>query len=146
MSVTFGAVGDIISVCLLVKDLVELLDNSRGSPGEYRSLVRELYALERSLLHIDILCKTYGDSSEIGDICIAAQGAVKECQQSLEELCSRIQKYDVSFQKDGSGNVIKDAAMKLRWHISEKEAVVKFRDTISSHTNALNILLASANV
>jgi len=145
MSITFGAVGDIISVCILVKDLVELLDNSRGSPGEYRTLIRELWALDRSLLHIDILCRTYGNSSEIGDICKDAQNVVQECQQSLEELCRRIQKYDASFQNDGSGNVIKDAAMKLRWHMSEKEAVIKFRNTISSHTSALNSLLATAN-
>jgi hypothetical protein len=42
MPITFGAVGDIIFVCLLVKDLVEALDKSRGSKAEYQSAIREL--------------------------------------------------------------------------------------------------------
>ena len=42
MPVTFGAVGDIISVCLLLKDLVEMLDQARGSKAEYQSVIREL--------------------------------------------------------------------------------------------------------
>jgi hypothetical protein len=42
MPLTFGAVGDIISVCLLVKDLVEVLDKARGSKAEYQAAIREL--------------------------------------------------------------------------------------------------------
>jgi len=41
---------------------------------------------------------------------------------------------------------MKDAAMKFRWHLCERGIVVKFRDTIALHSNALSILLASANV
>src|SRR3569833_498649 len=134
------------SACLLVKDLVELLDNSHGSPGEYRCLVRELWALDRSLLQVDLLCRVHQGSPELETICTVAQRTVKECQQSLEELSERIQKYAANFQRDGSGEIFKDAAMKLRWHLSEKGVVAKFRKTIGNHVNALNILLASANV
>lgn len=91
-------------------------------------------------------CRSYETSPEIGGICIAAKAAAQECRESLEELSRRVQKYDAHFQKDGSGSVMKDAAMKFRWHLCERGIVVKFRDTIALHSNALSILLASANV
>ena len=39
---TFGSVGDIISICLIVKDLVAALNDSAGSTVEYREVIREL--------------------------------------------------------------------------------------------------------
>jgi hypothetical protein len=52
MSFTFGSVGDIISICLIIKDLAVALDDSGGSSAEYRELRRELWALERALLEV----------------------------------------------------------------------------------------------
>ncbi|KAI4715149.1 hypothetical protein J4E89_000835 [Alternaria sp. Ai002NY15] len=42
MSITFGAVGDIISVALLAKDLIATLDEARGSKAEYRDVVQAI--------------------------------------------------------------------------------------------------------
>lgn len=42
MPITFGSVGDIISISLLVKDAMKALDVSRGSGGEYQGVIREL--------------------------------------------------------------------------------------------------------
>jgi len=41
MPITFGSVGDIISVCLLVKD-VEALEKARRCKAEYQAVIREL--------------------------------------------------------------------------------------------------------
>ena len=35
MPITFGSVGDIISLSLLIKDLIKFLDQVRGSSAEY---------------------------------------------------------------------------------------------------------------
>lgn len=63
MPITFGAVGDIISVCLLVKDLVEALDKARGDKAEYQSAIREFWLLDRALLEIDLLSRAHSDRS-----------------------------------------------------------------------------------
>lgn len=63
MPVTFGSVGDIISVCLLVKDLVEALDKARGSKAEYQSAIRELWILDRALLEIELFTKAHENAS-----------------------------------------------------------------------------------
>lgn len=57
-AVTFGLIGDIISLCLLVKDVVKALDDSRGSSSEYQEVIRELRALERVLLEVELLWRT----------------------------------------------------------------------------------------
>lgn len=53
--VTFGSVGDINSLCIVIKDVVEALDDSKGSSAEYRGIIRELRALERVLLEVESL-------------------------------------------------------------------------------------------
>ncbi|EDU48881.1 conserved hypothetical protein [Pyrenophora tritici-repentis Pt-1C-BFP] len=63
MSVTFGSVGDIISVCLLVKDLVTALDKARGSKAEYQAAIRDLWILERVLLEIELITKQHGSEA-----------------------------------------------------------------------------------
>ncbi|KAH7085738.1 hypothetical protein BKA63DRAFT_402029 [Paraphoma chrysanthemicola] len=88
MPVTFGAVGDIISVCLLVKDLVDALDKTRGSKAEYQSLIRELWILDRSLLEIDLLARTHGGGGtpELEALCNTATKAVDRCRELQNEL------------------------------------------------------------
>ena len=58
MPVTFGSVGDIIAVGILVKDLVAALNQSRGSQAEYKQLVDELDLLQDVLARIVYLCNT----------------------------------------------------------------------------------------
>ena len=54
MPITFGSVGDIVSLCLLIKDLVKSLDNSRGSSAEYQAVIRELCSLDHALLEVAV--------------------------------------------------------------------------------------------
>ena len=49
ISITFGAVGDIISVALLVKDLIATLDEARGSKAEYRAAVQAIKILNDTI-------------------------------------------------------------------------------------------------
>ncbi|KAH7395284.1 hypothetical protein DE146DRAFT_721709 [Phaeosphaeria sp. MPI-PUGE-AT-0046c] len=98
MPITFGSVGDIISVCLLVKDLVDALDKARGSKAEYRSLIRELWILDRSLLEIDLLARTHGGGAtpELEALCETARKAVIRCRELQHE--SNLDKQDGKLQ------------------------------------------------
>lgn len=147
MAISFGSVGDIISVCLLVKDLIDTLDSSRGSSADYQSLVRELWTLDRSLLQVELLCRTEIYSEDLSVICDEARKTVNYCKEALEELSKRIRKYDPHLKHShGSGKLLQGVAMKIRWRVSEKEAITKFQSAITTHSNALSMLLATANV
>lgn len=46
----------------------------------------------------------------------------------------------------GSGNILQDASMKVRWQVSHSNELQKFRAEINSHCTSLNMLLISVGV
>ncbi|KAK3332118.1 hypothetical protein B0T19DRAFT_456649 [Cercophora scortea] len=127
MSIRFGAVGDIISVSLLAKELMLALDSTRGSASEYQAIVRELLFLDLALLKVEDLLRTTGDSPEI---------------QAL------IRKYDGSLAaRGGSGNRLMDVARKVQWKASDKQRDIdKFRVELTGYTESLGLLLATVGL
>lgn len=148
MPVTFGAVGDIISVCLLVKDLVEALDDARGSKAEYQSLIKELRILDRTLLEIDLVARKYGGGAypEMEALCITASEAVDHCQKLVTEFLARIKKYQASLGPQDNVTFVKETASKVRWRLGERDVVDKFRAEIVGTSTSLQMLLATASV
>ncbi|KAJ4305461.1 hypothetical protein N0V90_000992 [Kalmusia sp. IMI 367209] len=148
MPISFGAVGDIISVCLLVKDLVDALDEARGSKAEYRSVVRELWILDRALLEIDLLARTHGNGStpELRGLCETAQRAATKCKSLVAEFLERIKKYKASFDDGHKPGMLRKTVMGVRWRVGEKEALERFRVEIAGTSSSLQMLLATANV
>jgi hypothetical protein len=122
MPITFGAVGDIISVCLLVKDLVDALDEARGSKAEYRSVVRELWILDRALLEIDLLTRTHGNGAtpELRGLCETAQRAATKCKALVAEFLGRVKKYKSSFEDGQCPGMVKKVVMGVRWRVGER--------------------------
>jgi hypothetical protein len=76
MQILFGSIGDIISVCLLVKELVAALDESRGSAAEYREVQLELRALERALLEVEILSRSHASIIKLNILYAIARKAI----------------------------------------------------------------------
>jgi hypothetical protein len=146
MPITFGSVGDIISVCLIVKDLVDALNKSRGSSAEHGEIIRELWVLDRALLEVEVLSRTHSTTVELVALCETARQTVEKCRLTVQAFSQRINKYGVSLGNGGSGNIMKDAAMKIGWQLSQKDEVSKFRAEIAAHSASINMLLATASV
>jgi hypothetical protein len=146
MPITFGSVGDIISICLIVKDLVDTLNRSRGSSAEYSEVIRELWVLDRALLEVELLSRTHSATVELNALCETARQTVEKCRLTVEAFSRRIKKYGTSLGEAGSGNIMKDAALKLRWQFSQKDEVPKFRAEVAAHSASINMLLATASV
>lgn len=148
MPVTFGAVGDIISVCLLLKDLVESLDQARGSKAEYESVIRELWILDRTLLEIEALSRIHVDRSapELQGLRATANEAVTRCNALVDAFLQRIRRYQNSLGEGERSNVLHGAVMKVRWRLGEKEALDQFRVEIAGTTSSLQMLLATESV
>jgi hypothetical protein len=148
MPITFGAVGDIISVCLLVKDLVDALDKSCGSKAEYQSLTRELWILDRTLLEIDLLSRTHGGGAkpEMEALCETARKAVDRCKELVSDFLRQIKKYQDTFGEAAKPNFVKEIAMKVRGRVAERDMVEKFRVEIAATSTSLQMLLATASV
>jgi hypothetical protein len=148
MPITFGSVGDIISVCLLVKDLVDALDKARGSKAEYQSLIKELWILDRSLLEIDLLARIHGGGAtpELEALCETARKAVDHCRELVSAFSTKVRKYQKSLGENETPSFVKATAMKMRWCVGEKDAVDKFRVEMAATSASLQMLLATASV
>ena len=147
MPVTFGSVGDIIAVAILVKDLVEALDQSRGSQTEYRQLIQDLRLLEDVLRKVDHLCNTSGTSGASFETVALHQTALKittSCRNLIQAFAARLVKYEKGLGDNiQKKNVLKSAVAKIRWQVGEKEDAVRFRAEIAAQTTSLSVLLGA---
>lgn len=145
-SVTFGSVGDIITVCLLAKSIVEALDDSRGSSAEYQGLINELRSLECSLLEVELCTRSWKDASTAVSLQQECSKLVNECRKTLEAFHAYLKKYDSFLSKDSRAGVVKRAGMKIKWQLLAKDIVSRFRSELAGHSNALNMMMTTASV
>ena len=145
-SVTFGSFGDIITICIIIKDLVKALDDSRGASAEYQEVIRELWALDRVLLEVELLWRTCESTVELNALRVTAHRMTDQCRQSIEAFIKKVKKFRPSLRDGGSGNVLKDATMKIRWQATHAHDLTKFRAEINAHCSAINMLLLTASV
>ena len=146
MPITFGSVGDIISVSLLIKDLIRCLDNSRGSSAEYQAMIRELRSLDHALLEVEQLLRVPGMSSELSSIAQKAENIAEQCHRCIMELRNQTKGYSKSLGEGGPSNLVRKTSSRLKWCVSGKENLTNFRAAINSQYLSLNILLSTANV
>ena len=146
MPITFGSVGDIISLSLLIKDLVKCLDGSRGSSAEYQAVIRELWSLDHTLLEVELLLRSCEQSVELSGLGETANRCVEQCRKCVEDFGDQTKRYQRALQRGSSRNLVRDTTAKIKWHVSMKDDLAKFRAIITAQTSSLNILLATAGV
>lgn len=146
MPITCGSVGDIISLSLLIKDLVKSLDKSRGSSAEYEAVIHELWSLDHALIEVEMLRQSCEQMVQLYALSATVKECAEQCRKCITKFQGQMKKYEKSLQSDGSGNFIRDTAFKLRWQVSKKEDLAKFRAEINAHCFSINMLLATTGV
>lgn len=146
MPITIGSVGDIISVSLLVKELVKCLDESRGSSTEYQAVIRELWSLDHALLEVELLLRSCKQSVELSGLSETANRCVEQCRRCIRDFRDKVKRYQGALGGGGTGNPIRDTTAKIRWRVSEKEDLAKFRAEVTACCSSLNMLLITAGV
>lgn len=146
MPIGVSSVGDIISICLLAKDLVEALSSSRGASSEYQEIIRELWGLERALLQIDLLSRVHDDTLELNPLHETARRSAEDCRGCIAGFLEKVRKYAPSLSIASSGNIFRDASRKIQWQVMQSGDISKFRAQISAHSQSMNMLLATWSV
>ena len=146
MPITFGSVGDIISLSLLIKDLVKSLDNSRGSSAEYQAVIRELWSLDHALLEVEVLIRSCEQTVQLNALTAAVNQCAEQCRKCVTRFHEQVKKFGRSLQPGGSGSFVRDTASKIRWQVSEKDDLAKFRAEINAHCLSINMLLTITGV
>ena len=154
MPITFGSVGDIISLSLLIKDLVKTLDSSRGSSAEYQAVIRELWSLDHALLEVEALIKSCQQTAQLScqqtvqlnALTATVSQCAEHCRKCISKFHEQVKKFGKSLQPGGSGSLVRDTASKIRWQVSEKDDLAKFRAEINTHCSSINILLMTTSM
>ena len=146
MPITFGSVGDIISLCLLIKDLVKTLDSSRGSSAEYQAVIRELRSLDHALLEVEALIRSCQQTVQLNALTATVSQCAEQCRRCVTKFHEQLKKSGKSLQPGGSGSFVRDTASKIRWQVSEKDDLAKFRAEIIAHCFSINMLLTATGM
>jgi hypothetical protein len=147
MAVPFGfSVGDFVSACILIKDVVQALDSSRGSSAEYQQVIRELWALDRALLEVVNLAQNFEMTVELNSLSHTARTVADQSLSCMRGFLAKIKGYEKSLGGVGSGRSWMDAKDKVMWALSKKEDLRKFRAEINGLSSAINMLLVTANM
>ena len=144
MPITFGSVGDIITLSLLIKSLANSFDDSRGASAEYQAITRELTSLEHALSQVEEVFKTLNHSGNLSALDRTANQCVEQCRESITKYKKRTKKFERSLQAGGSRNILRDTTSKLKWQAFEKDDLPKFRVELHTHCIFINMLLTSA--
>ena len=147
LPVPFGfSAGDVIAVCILVKDVIKALDDVQGASPEYQQLCRELWSLDRALLEVELLSRTCDTSIELNALSCTTRRVVEQCKESMELFLQKLKSYNFSLRECGSGGRIRDAGKKVKWALTQKEEIAIFWTEINGHSSTINMLLITASM
>jgi len=100
VGLTFGAVGDFISIALLIKDIALALDSAKGSSKSYADLVASLELLSETTREVGGVYLSLPGSDEVGRIAARTGSRVR---QLLDELEDEMKQYRTLLSPNGSG-------------------------------------------
>ncbi|KZV62432.1 ankyrin [Peniophora sp. CONT] len=143
--ITCNAVGDILALATLVLDIGRALNESRGSPSDYRTLVGELNSLNIVLSSVGRVSQLTADIDLRKEIVHEADRCGQDVQRALE----RIFKFSVL----GRGNDRNDALQvklkrqwyKLEWRFGHRSHIKEVRADLATATQRLAAYLVISN-
>jgi hypothetical protein len=150
MPITFGSVGDIIAVCILVKDCVEALSDTNGSVPQYQAVIRELHILEKALLEVGALSRTHATTPELVALFNSADTTIEQCRKALELFKAKTEPYDQHLGDSSASTTVqklyKGNAKKLLWQVRMKDEVARFRAEVVAYSVSIDKILAAATM
>jgi len=147
---SFGwSVGDIISACLVVNEVIRALDGSRGSATKYQGLVNELHNLNRALLETEILSQRLESAPELNALAATTNKIARDCVKTLEGFLEKLKKLENSRlvgSDPSKAKMSRGLIERIRFLVSSREEVAKVRAEVAGHCESINLLLATASL
>ena len=137
MAIGFGfSVGDLCVGLKLIKESIEAIHDTKGSPAEYALLSGEIASLQDGLEAADDL-RVNGNLTERQSVALDA--AIRACDQCIEEFLTSISKYQYHLRPSASG--FQANFRKIKWALCKKDDVARFRAQVARHASSINMLL-----
>ena len=146
MPIGVASIGDIVALCLLTKDLITALNQTRGSSRDFQQLVKQLQSLASVLHEVDLLTKREKITPSLDAIRVTLSRIAADCQDLIEPFYGRLRGYQDRLKLGGSGRVLHDAACKWRWKFCEADEVERLRADLLAHTMTMQTLIGVWNL
>jgi hypothetical protein len=139
---SFGAVGDFISITVLIKDIIVALDDTRGSAKQYRVLVQDLDTPRLTLKAVQQAFEDPSLTNSLEDLSKLVLVTVSQINDCLNTFLDQIRKYEHSLGPGvtKTNNSLAAIGRRIQWKSTEKE-IDKFRAEVMGCTSALKVLL-----
>ena len=145
MPITFGSVGDIIQLGLLVKAALQTIKDSRGASVEYQKTIVEIDNLTAILRRIQVIFNEYAAHANISTddpIVRLAVVNLEQCYTRMSEFEKGIAPYQDVLGKSSKMRWFKLHATKLKWQFFEADCLPQFRRGLQNHCTFINMLLS----
>jgi len=140
VGLTFGAVGDFISIALLIKDIALALDSAKGSSKSYADLAASLELLSDTIREVAGVYLSLSGSDEVRGI---AARTVSRVRQLLDELEDEMKQHRALLSPNGLGRTsLKYVARKVRWKLVDEKYLQQKRSEVLNHCHCLKMVLA----
>jgi hypothetical protein len=80
------------------------------------------------------------------NLVIALGSAATQCQRTIDAFGQKIWKYQPSLRAGGSGGILKDSWMKVRWALCKKDDLIRFKTELLGHTESIELLLMTVQM
>ncbi|KAH6686631.1 hypothetical protein F5X68DRAFT_261670, partial [Plectosphaerella plurivora] len=137
---TAGSLGDIVAVATLIKDLIKLLDDSRGSVKEYHEVVARLSS---QLVAVEQVEKIFGGQAQTtkeAEIQAEVRQILAQIKKCAEDFKTKLEKFRPSFTVGGSKNKPGDVLKKVSWRL-KREEIETFEKSMVFHTGLLEVYI-----
>lgn len=142
MSVGFGfSIGDLIAGVKLIKTSIQAVSDAKGASGDFAALINEVATLEDGLEAVEELQLEREFSPKQG---AAIERAIVGCQNSIDDFCSSIAKYQPHLRNQASG--LQTGYRRIKWALCKKEDVANFRAQVARHASSINMLLVTFQI
>lgn len=143
--ITCNAVGDILAIATLVLDIARALNESRGSPSDYRTLVGELNSLNIVLSSVGRVAQFTADVGLRAEIV----REVDRCGQDVQRALDRVFKFSALSRDNDTNDALYIKLMrqwyKLEWRFGHRGPMKEVRADLAAATQRLAAYLVVSN-
>ncbi|GAB1309964.1 hypothetical protein MFIFM68171_00174 [Madurella fahalii] len=145
VALTFGSIGDIITICQLAVQLRRVLGRGCNAIGssekEYQALREDLGLFVQILSQVVATYQEREYSVYLSSLDNATKAVVDDCAGLIEAALQHFgSRYQDNLRAGGSGNKWKDAYKKVEWSVKEKERLQELQEKLRQNTERLALL------
>ncbi|KAJ7643329.1 hypothetical protein DFH06DRAFT_597509 [Mycena polygramma] len=131
--------GDILALANLAWSIARVLRESTGSSAEYQALIAELESLGTALKSLEQFVATNRLQESVENAC---RFALSKCQADMAAFLKKVEGYQRSLKKGGSGNSVHDSWRKIGWGLFKKEEIALIRKQLADQKATISMMLA----